>query len=130
LYNVNNVKIALKWTKLPDIRLCSKRRFKSSIILKTMLCVSFSTGTFTISHHFSQFKHLSYNMTSYYDCFITWNRKTSTLDILARHPKTDVTLLCVGPKLWIFGILYTILSTFNWLNIRIECFLVLSLLSV
>jgi len=29
-------------------------------------------------------------MTSYYDCFVTWNRKTSTLDICARHPKTNV----------------------------------------
>ena len=80
-----------------------------------MLCVSFSIGTFTINHNFSQFKHLSYNMTSYYDCFVTWNPKTSTLDIFARHPKKYVALiLCVGPKLWEFGILYTILSTFMW----------------
>jgi len=57
--------------------------------LKTMLCVSFSICTFTTNHNFSQFKHLFYNMTSYYDCFVTWNRKTSTLDIFARHPKTD-----------------------------------------
>jgi hypothetical protein len=63
-------------------------------------------------------------MTSYYDCFVIWNRKTSTLDICARHPKTDVALLCVGPKLWEFGILYTIHSTFIWSNIRIECFLI------
>ena len=48
--------------------------------LKTMLCVSFSICTFTINHHFSQFKHLPCNMTSYYDCILTWNHKTSTLD--------------------------------------------------
>ena len=89
-----------------------------------MICVSFSICTFIINNHFSQFKHLSYNMTSYYDCFVIWNRKTSTLDICARHPKTDVALLCVGPKLWEFGILYTIHSTFIWSNIRIECFLI------
>ena len=64
-----------------------------------MLCVSFSICTFKINNHFSQFKHLSYNMTSYYDSFVTWNRKTSMLDIFARHPKTDVALLYVGPKL-------------------------------
>jgi hypothetical protein len=93
-----------------------------------LLCFSFSICTFVINHHFlifSQFKHLSYNMRSYYDCFVTWNRKTLTLDIFARHPKTDVALLCVGPKLWKFGILYTILSTFIWSDIRIECFLIL-----
>ena len=69
-----------------------------------MLCVSFSICIFIINNNFSQFKHLSFNMTSYYDSFVTWNRKTSTLDIFARHPKTDVALLCVGPKLWKFSI--------------------------
>ena len=70
-----------------------------------MLCVSFSMCTFIINHHFSQFKHLSYNMTSYYDCFVTWNRKTSTLDICARHPKTDVELFMRWSKvvkIWYF----------------------------
>jgi hypothetical protein len=51
---------------------------------------------------------------SYYYCFVTRNRKTSTLDIVARHPKTDVALLCVISKLWKLGILYTIRSTFMW----------------
>jgi hypothetical protein len=64
-----------------------------------MLHVSFGIGTFTINHHFSQFKNISYNMRFYYDCFVTWDRKTSTLDLFARHPKTDVALLCVGSKL-------------------------------
>jgi hypothetical protein len=43
-----------------------------------MLHVSFGIGTFTINHHFSQFKNISYNMRFYYDCFVTWDRKTST----------------------------------------------------
>jgi hypothetical protein len=71
---------------------------------KTVLCVSFSIDTFIINHHFSQFEHLSYNMTSYYGCFVTWNRKTSTLDIFERHSKTDEALLCVAQSFenWIF----------------------------
>jgi hypothetical protein len=46
-----------------------------------MIYVSFSTGTFTINHHFSHYQHLSYNMTSYDDYFVTLNGKTSMLDI-------------------------------------------------
>jgi hypothetical protein len=37
-------------------------------------------------------------MFRYYDSFVIWNRKASTLDIFARPLKTDVALLCVGPK--------------------------------
>jgi hypothetical protein len=105
MYNVKNVKIA-KWTKLQDIRFAPKDVLRVDTFLETMLCVSFSIGTFTINHNFSQLKHLPYNMTSYYDCFGTLNCKTSTLDIFARHPKTDVSLLCFGPKLWKFCIFY------------------------
>jgi hypothetical protein len=59
-------------------------------------------------------KLLDINMTSYYDCFITWNRKASILDIFPRHPKTDVALLCVSWKLWKLGILYTIHNMLCW----------------
>ena len=61
--------------------------------VETLFKKLLSICTFIINHHFSQFKHLSYNMTSYYDSFVTWNRKNSTLDIFARQPKTDVALL-------------------------------------
>jgi hypothetical protein len=50
---------------------------------------------------------ITYNITSYYGCFVTWNRKTSTLDIFARHPKIEEALLCLDPKLWKFDILDT-----------------------
>jgi hypothetical protein len=111
MYNVNNVK-SLSGQNCKRFGFAPKDVLIVDTFFKTMLCVSFSICTFTINHNFSLFKHLSYNMTSYYNCFVSWNRKIWTLDIFARHQKTDMALLFVDSKLWKFGISYTILCTF------------------
>jgi hypothetical protein len=103
MYNVNNVK-SLSGQNCKRFGFAPKDVLIVDTFLKTMLCVSFSICTFTINHNFSLFKHLSYNMTSYYNCFVSWNRKIWTLDILQEIRKQTwrFYLLIQNCENWVF----------------------------